>query len=192
MISGVADSTFSLTMAPGDDHVDNSSDEELSPPPPDENDFAAHHQNSISVIPSTIQAEPHPPEKIRKKPGRKPGWNKPKDGESANASTNGEGSTPNPDAPKKRVRKPKDPNAPVVPRSRKKKTESLDTNAALAIAQPRQDLQPRPPTAEIVKSQTPDLGKNEAIHRYVLAHLLYTVALKCNTALFSLGLLCDR
>jgi len=154
-------------MAPGEDHVENSSgSDDLSPPPDD-------FQNSISVITSSTIANPHPPEKIRKKPGRKPGWSKPKDGESASASTNGEASNPNPDAPRKRVRKPKDPNAPIVPRNRKKKTESLDAPAALAITQSRQDLQPRPPPpTETLNSQTPEFGKNEAIQRYVLALLI--------------------
>lgn len=169
-------------MPPPGDHVDSSGDEDLTPPPhsPDEptspsaqvaHDFATHHQNSISVVapnPTIQLGPPQVPEKIRKKPGRKPGWNKPKDAEAlAAAAAAAEAS--NTDGPRKRAaRKPKDPNAPIVPRARKKKGESLDVPAAQAVAaQSRADLQPRPSAEFTFPPPKSETGQNEGIHRLV-------------------------
>ena len=87
------------------------------------------------------------PEKpARRKPGRKPGYKVPKDPNAAESSAT--------DGPRKRgPRKTKDPNAPPVPR-RKRKLPSLDAPDAAADAEgasmqvitgpPRADIQPRP------------------------------------------------
>ncbi|APA14350.1 hypothetical protein sscle_12g091200 [Sclerotinia sclerotiorum 1980 UF-70] len=99
----------------------NNSNSDLSSPPrssPEMDDMQLRNDlNSITVNHSTTGASTSE-KPARKKPVRKP---RPKAGDASSAT--------NTDAPKpKRVRKPRDPNAPPAARSRKKATPSENTN----------------------------------------------------------------
>lgn len=126
------------------DIISRSSSAELSSPPgtsPDPgspsaqfgNEASAHQHSSIVVNPTAVAAP------VRKKPGRKP---------KVSLDPNGSSAT-NTDAPKKRTRKPRDPNAPPpVPRKRKTPAASESSIAAQLKAAAGPERLPTPKIPE--------------------------------------------
>jgi hypothetical protein len=103
-------------------------------PPPNQNQIPSHtSEPSMASTPPGQAGEAEKP--ARKKPGRKPGWTKLRD-------ANGNYLTEPPEGTRKRVRKPKDPNAP--PQRRKRKTDSGEASDSAMQGMPRTDIQPRP------------------------------------------------
>jgi hypothetical protein len=128
---------------------------------------SGHNSNNNSSItvnpPGALQSSVEKPP--RKKPGRKPGFgaNKPK--------VNADSSATNTDAPKRRTRKAKDPNAPPVPRRRKNASLENSTPAEIqpAVAAPPRQSPYTEPTqnfhvpSPVAPAPTSQKGKNEDI-----------------------------
>jgi len=154
-----------LSSASGLSSPPRSSPEPGSPSAQFANEVSSIQNSSITVNPPGV-LENSAEKPARRKPGRKPGSvNKPKN--------NADSSATNTDAPKvKRVRKPRDPNAPPVQRRRKNAASDASTTVDVkAIAGPPRQAQAAPePLANFhvpapTAAQSAQKGKSEDIQR---------------------------